>query len=75
MPKKICTKCKLEKELVEFCKRKTAKDGLNGWCKSCVSLSHKIYHITHEELIKLNHHTNFQPLCSHINRDIKKALT
>lgn len=25
-----------------------------------------------EEIIKLNHHTNLQPLCSHVNRDIKK---
>lgn len=27
---------------------------------------------TEEELLKLNHYTNFQPLCSHINRDIKR---
>lgn len=27
---------------------------------------------TEEEVIKLNHYTNFQPLCSKINRDIKK---
>jgi hypothetical protein len=27
---------------------------------------------TEEELIKLNHYTNLQPLCSKINRDIKK---
>jgi len=27
---------------------------------------------TEKELIKLNHYTNFQPLCSYINRDIKK---
>ena len=27
---------------------------------------------TEEELIKLNHYTNLQPLCSHINRDIKR---
>lgn len=28
--------------------------------------------VTEEEVIKLNHYTNFQPLCSHFNRDIKK---
>ena len=27
---------------------------------------------TEEEVIKLNHYTNFQPLCSKINRDIKR---
>jgi len=27
---------------------------------------------TQEDVIRLNHYTNFQPLCSHINRDIKK---
>lgn len=27
---------------------------------------------TEEEIIKLNHHTNLQPLCSRVNRDIKK---
>ncbi len=28
--------------------------------------------ISEEDLIKLNHYTNFQPLCSKVNRDIKK---
>ena len=27
---------------------------------------------TEEEVLKLNHYTNFQPLCSKVNRDIKK---
>jgi hypothetical protein len=28
--------------------------------------------VTKEEIIELNHYTNLQPLCSKINRDIKK---
>jgi hypothetical protein len=28
--------------------------------------------VTEEDIIKLNHYTNFQPLCSYINRVIKK---
>jgi molybdopterin converting factor small subunit len=28
--------------------------------------------ITEEDVIRLNHYTNLQPLCSHINRDVKK---
>lgn len=30
---------------------------------------------TEEELIKLNHYTNLQPLCSYINRNIKRDKT
>lgn len=29
--------------------------------------------ITIEDVIRLNHNTNLQPLCSYINRDVKKA--
>ena len=29
---------------------------------------------TEEKIIELNHYTNLQPLCSKINRDIKKDL-
>ena len=29
---------------------------------------------TEEDVIKLNHYTNLQPLCSKINRDIKRNL-
>ena len=28
--------------------------------------------MTYDEVIKLNHHSNLQPLCSFINRDVKK---
>lgn len=33
---KICTKCKIEKELSEFNKNKAAKDGLRYQCKECL---------------------------------------
>ena len=29
--------------------------------------------ITVEDIVRLNHYTNLQPLCSKVNRDIKKA--
>ena len=34
---KKCTKCGIEKELTNFHKKSTTKDGLRHWCKSCVS--------------------------------------
>lgn len=43
-----------------------------GW-----DIDHKIpvsSGVTEEEIIKLNHYTNLRPLCSKINRDIKRNL-
>ena len=34
--KKICKKCKIEKEFIFFCKEKSSKDGLHSRCKNCV---------------------------------------
>jgi hypothetical protein len=39
--KKVCTRCKQEKDIAEFTKDKNNKDGLNRWCKECQSLDHK----------------------------------
>jgi hypothetical protein len=32
---KICTKCKIEKDIDSFCKNKNYKDGYGNWCKKC----------------------------------------
>jgi hypothetical protein len=32
---KKCTKCKIEKNINSFCKKKASKDGLNSWCVNC----------------------------------------
>ena len=36
MTTKVCTKCKVEKDVGEFYNRKASKDGLMYECKSCV---------------------------------------
>jgi hypothetical protein len=41
MEKKVCSKCKEEKEVCEFGKRKDSKDGFNGKCKNCIKITHK----------------------------------
>ena len=41
---KVCSKCKIEKELSEFGKRSGSKDGHKGACKECVNIkSRKTY--------------------------------
>lgn len=32
---KVCSKCKIEKPLTEFHKKKDSKDGYSYYCKSC----------------------------------------
>jgi len=38
MEKKVCSKCKEEKNVCEFSKRKDTKDGLQNKCKKCVKI-------------------------------------
>lgn len=45
---KICTKCKLKKELIEFNKNKTKKDLYQSYCKICT----KNYKLAYRELNK-----------------------
>lgn len=41
---KICSKCKKEKEVNNFNKRRDTKDGLNFWCKLCQRNTNKKYY-------------------------------
>ena len=40
---KVCTKCKVEKELSEFYKDKSKKDGLQSYCKGCNNIGTTAY--------------------------------
>lgn len=63
--KKICSKCKIEKETSEFYKCKSKKDGLRCWCKECGKLDNekrekqynekrRQYRLTHKEEARQN---------------------
>ena len=55
MEKKQCTKCKIKKELTEFYKNKSNKDGLCCECKSCQKEYQKVYRKEyHKEYRKKN---------------------
>jgi uncharacterized protein YnzC (UPF0291/DUF896 family) len=43
MESKICSKCKLEKNISEFWKEKKKKDGLQIYCKDCCKKIRKEY--------------------------------
>lgn len=56
---KICTKCKIEKELCEFYKRKDSVSGYRGICKKCTKVNKEYnkkykseYYIKNEDEIK-----------------------
>ena len=49
---KKCSRCKVEKELTEFHKKKTTKDGLSNSCKSCVKEYSKKHYQANKEYRK-----------------------
>lgn len=48
---KTCSKCKEEKSVEEFHKRKASKDGLRPDCKSCVNTQSKAHYYANHQLI------------------------
>ena len=46
MKTKRCPKCKTEKELPEFWRKKSHNDGLQCWCKPCVIEGNRRYSLT-----------------------------
>lgn len=55
-------------------------DNMGNTCNNSYNCSWDLDHIipmcsakTEDEIYKLNHYSNFQPLCSKINRDVKKG--
>jgi hypothetical protein len=51
MDMKTCTRCNIEKELEDFSKQSTSKDGYRSACKACISIGSKQYHIKNKEKI------------------------
>jgi len=64
---KTCTKCKIEKELIEFGKCKIVKSGIRSICKKCNAEQRKIYVALNREKIYIK--TKEYNI---INKEIKK---
>uniref|UniRef100_A0A6M3JKU3 Putative HNH endonuclease n=1 Tax=viral metagenome TaxID=1070528 RepID=A0A6M3JKU3_9ZZZZ len=56
---KVCTKCKIEKESIEFCKRTASKDGLALVCRVCAKEFKKQYFLDPQK-VKQNKETHRQ---------------
>lgn len=55
MNTKICSKCKQEKEIIEFPKNKGKKCGYSSWCKECYrNIYNRTYRIIPNKYIHLN---------------------
>jgi hypothetical protein len=46
---KICSKCKIEKELSEFDFQQNTKDNLSSYCKTCLIEYRKLYYFKNKE--------------------------
>ena len=47
--RKICNKCELEKDIIDFPKNKASKDGYRNYCKKCKNDADKLYKIEYNK--------------------------
>lgn len=64
MKTKFCIRCSKRKDVGEFHKNKTYKNGLNSWCKKCMNEYSKKYYIKNKEYFK-----NYQKMYYQKNRE------
>jgi len=67
MKTKTCSKCKIEKDVNDFHKNKTRKDGLNPQCKDCK----KSYHLIHKKEI-LKYQKNYRKINKQKSADYRQ---
>jgi hypothetical protein len=60
MEKKVCSKCKEEKEVCEFGKDKTKKSGYKSQCKKCTNITTKKYKLLNPDKIKLSRKKTYE---------------
>jgi hypothetical protein len=49
---KVCSKCGVSKDVSEFSKAASNKDGLNSWCKECWKIEHHKWYVANAEKIR-----------------------
>jgi hypothetical protein len=57
---KICKKCSINKDLSNFSKCKSNKDGLNNWCKDCNKIYLKNHYLKNKDLYSNRSKENYK---------------
>jgi hypothetical protein len=71
---KKCTKCSIEKPLIEYHSHSGNKDGKQGKCKQCIKEYNLIYRTSNQEYIKEYYKTNKEKIVKQtIERDKKRS--
>jgi hypothetical protein len=52
MKRKVCSKCKVDKEICEFHKSSRSNDGFRGQCKECRKVDTKLYYQNNSNKLK-----------------------
>jgi hypothetical protein len=68
---KVCTKCNIEKELLEFNNQKLGKQGKRSYCKLCQSIMKKEYVVINKEKL-YEYQINYRIKNPNYNSDYQK---
>lgn len=69
---KICIMCNTQKEINQFNKNKTKKDGLSSECKECIKIYKKEYRLKNAEKIKVGRKKYYEANKEKVLRDNSK---
>ena len=73
MDTKKCCKCKTVKDLVQFNKNKSKKDGFSNYCKACKKLYEQVYYETHKQINFARAKSHREKRRQEIKQDLKCA--
>ena len=72
MEKKICSKCKIEKDVVDFNKRKNRKSKYTSQCKLCICENGKKYRDNNLDLIKSRRKIYYDNNSEDLNKKVRE---
>lgn len=68
---RICTSCKIEKDVDQFSERKESKDGLNRRCKTCITEAKRKWEIENKDKVVASREKRKESLREHRKNGMK----